>query len=72
MIPIDAYVELGEGCEGTLESLRALGLKLALVRGLPGCGWRTAPPAGARPLEHRGTAGWWISELAGVAPSEEV
>ncbi len=70
MIPIDAYVELGEGCEGTLESLRALGFKLALVRRLPGCGSRPAPPAGLRLLEYPGRAGMRISEFEGGGLSE--
>ncbi len=40
MMPIDAYVELGEGCEETLDSLADLGFEVALARILPGCGAR--------------------------------
>ncbi|HEU17013.1 MAG TPA: hypothetical protein ENO38_05030 [Nitrososphaeria archaeon] len=36
-MPIDAYVELREGCEDLVTSLQGLGFRLALARRLPGC-----------------------------------
>ncbi|MGC8555969.1 MAG: hypothetical protein ACP5NG_03030 [Conexivisphaera sp.] len=42
-MPVDAYVELGEGCGQVLEKLRILGFKLALARILSGCGAAMAP-----------------------------
>ncbi|BBE41668.1 hypothetical protein [Conexivisphaera calida] len=73
MIPIDAYVELGEGCEYLVTSLQGLGFRLALARRLPGCSAKLSTVGGLRLSEYSEKGpGLRLSEFGANADLSEV
>ena len=51
-MPIDAYVELREGCQDLVTSLQGMGFRLVLARRLPGCSVKLSAMGGLRLSEY--------------------